>query len=168
MTGFVYAIGDGEGRVKIGWSADPLRRLVKLRSDCPGEVKLLGVIEATKAQEAEAHELLAPWRVSGEWFRCEGPVAAFVGMLALPKPKPIDVDPNPHPLKYFLADREMSQAEFAKRIGSTQASVSRYVAGARMPRREHLARIRKATGGTVTADDFLSHDAPPQQMRRSS
>jgi transcriptional regulator with XRE-family HTH domain len=69
----------------------------------------------------------------------------------------------------FLADREMSQAEFAKRIGATQASVSRYADGSRMPRREHLARIRKVTGGAVRADDFLLlHDTWPQKTRRAS
>jgi predicted transcriptional regulator len=68
----------------------------------------------------------------------------------------------------FLADREMSQAEFGKRIGATQAAVSRYADGSRMPRREHLSRIRKATGGVVTADDFLSHGTSPQRTRRSS
>ena len=87
MTGFVYAIGDGNGAVKIGWSADPIRRLSKIACDCPAAPKLLGLIEATQAQEYEAHRLLEPWCIRREWFRLEGPVLAFVEMLPKPGPR---------------------------------------------------------------------------------
>jgi predicted transcriptional regulator len=63
----------------------------------------------------------------------------------------------------YLSDRKISQAEFAHLIGATQAAISRYCDHKRMPRTEHLIRIRKVTGGTVTADDFL-----PALRRRSS
>jgi hypothetical protein len=86
MTGFVYAIGDSE-RVKIGWSSDPMRRLDKIRSDCPDVAHLLGLVPATREQEAEAHKLLAPWHIQREWFRHEGAVTAFVEMLAQPRPR---------------------------------------------------------------------------------
>lgn len=84
MTGFVYAIGDGEGRVKIGWSADPVRRRNAFATGHPGEVELLGIVPATREQEQEAHQLLRKWRISREWYRFEGAVAKFVAMLSPP------------------------------------------------------------------------------------
>lgn len=93
MTGFIYAIGDGEGRVKLGWSANPIKRRAAIDCGCPSETTLLGFIPATRAHEAETHALLAPWRLSGEWFRLEGPVAAFVDMLPAPRPWPATATP---------------------------------------------------------------------------
>jgi hypothetical protein len=95
MTGFLYAIGNDEGRVKIGWSADPAKRRSEIASDLPGKIELLGVIAATHEQEAEAHQLFEPWRISGEWYRLEGAVAAFVAML----PKPVRPAPDPASLQ---------------------------------------------------------------------
>jgi hypothetical protein len=95
MTGFLYAIGNDERRVKIGWSADPAKRRSEIASDLPGKIELLGVIAATHEQEAEAHQLFEPWRISGEWYRLEGAVAAFVAML----PKPVRPAPDPASLQ---------------------------------------------------------------------
>jgi predicted transcriptional regulator len=64
----------------------------------------------------------------------------------------------------FLSDRKISQADFGARIGLTQAAISRYVDGLRMPRREHLVLIREATDGLVTANDFI----PAPKRRRAA
>ena len=58
-------------------------------------------------------------------------------------------------LSKFLDYHGMSQAEFGKLIGASQPSISRYIAGSRMPRPMQLIRIRKVTRGAVTADDFI-------------
>lgn len=92
MTGFVYAIGDENGRVKIGWSGDPLRRLDQIGSGCSSVVTLLGHIPATRVQEAEIQGLLKPWKVNREWFQLEGPVKAFVDML--PRSDPVKITVN--------------------------------------------------------------------------
>lgn len=60
-----------------------------------------------------------------------------------------------HQLEKYIADQRMTQAEFAEQVGCTQVSVSRWIAGVRMPRRGMLVRIIEATGGAVTANDFL-------------
>jgi hypothetical protein len=76
MTGFVYFIQCGE-RVKIGWSRDPKKRLVKIQCDNGAPCILLGAVAGTLDQEAEIHDLLRPWRLSGEWFDgTAAPVAA--------------------------------------------------------------------------------------------
>jgi transcriptional regulator with XRE-family HTH domain len=62
-------------------------------------------------------------------------------------------------LAEYLATNKISQADFAQLIQAKQVTVSRYVTGRRMPRRDRLERIREATGGAVSADDFLSEAA---------
>lgn len=52
-------------------------------------------------------------------------------------------------------DPRMSHAAFADLIGSTQATVSRYLNGDRFPPPETIRRIVQATKGKVTADDLL-------------
>ena len=67
MNGYLYAIACGE-MVKIGYSADPLRRRSKLQADNAGACTLLGVVSCSQEQEIELHSLLAKYRVSGEWY----------------------------------------------------------------------------------------------------
>lgn len=149
MTGFVYAIGD-EHRVKIGWSADPVRRLAKISSDCPGHIRLLGAVPATKEQEAEAHELLAPWRIGREWFRHEGPVAAFVKMLPPLKPKPAaiqDDDAHPrHPLAVYRKSHGLSKTGLARLLGTSRANITRWENDNRKPDKVSLRLICQKTG----------------------
>lgn len=58
-------------------------------------------------------------------------------------------------LAEYLAANGLSQAEFAKIIEASQVAVSRYASGRRMPRPARLLRIKEATGGLVTGNDFL-------------
>lgn len=59
----------------------------------------------------------------------------------------------------WLQSRNMSHDAFADLIGTDRSSVTKYVAGQRTPRPEVLVRIIDATGGEVTANDFLP--SPP-------
>jgi hypothetical protein len=71
---FVYLVtGDG-GLVKVGVSADPHQRLLTLQTGFPGELLLSDVWhcgELARTVERLVHADLAPWRVSGEWFRVD-------------------------------------------------------------------------------------------------
>jgi predicted transcriptional regulator len=64
-------------------------------------------------------------------------------------------------LAQWLRLASVSQADFARMIGVTQATVCRYAAGARIPRRAMMARIEQATGGQVTAADFYAPATTP-------
>lgn len=89
MIGYLYAIKAGNC-VKLGYSSNPLSRLVKIQSDNHERCILIGVVEATQKQEAEVHTLLAPWKVTGEWFLADaGPVAALCSLLA-----PVAIKPS--------------------------------------------------------------------------
>ena len=66
----------------------------------------------------------------------------------------------------WLAERQMTREQFGALVGVDHSAVTKWVHG-RMPRREHLAKIREATGGLVTPDDFVEGpgvaDAPVRQ-----
>ncbi|MCC6735552.1 MAG: helix-turn-helix transcriptional regulator [Bauldia sp.] len=61
----------------------------------------------------------------------------------------------------YLAATRTTHAAFAGQIGVSQAAVSRYAGGRRVPEPEHMTRIAAATGGAVTANDFYALE--PQQ-----
>jgi transcriptional regulator with XRE-family HTH domain len=56
-------------------------------------------------------------------------------------------------LPEYLREAQLSQAQFAARIGVRRQLVQRYVKG-RIPEAKIMARIALATGGRVTANDF--------------
>jgi predicted transcriptional regulator len=59
-------------------------------------------------------------------------------------------------LAEYLKVAKLTRAAFAAQIGATQVAVSRYITGRRIPHPNVMVRIKQATGGAVTADDF--HD----------
>ena len=57
-------------------------------------------------------------------------------------------------LNDYLAKHELSKGAFARRIGTTTATISRISDGLVVPRRELLERIHRETGGLVTPNDL--------------
>jgi hypothetical protein len=54
---------------KVGISEDPKERLRTLQTGSPFRLKIIhAVFVSSFNQEREAHRLLAPWRIHGEWF----------------------------------------------------------------------------------------------------
>lgn len=86
MTGFIYAIESGDA-VKIGYAADPVRRVAELNTGCPSRHRLIGFIEGTQNQERRLHSSLRQWRRRGEWFSKDGDVLNFLALLPPFKPK---------------------------------------------------------------------------------
>lgn len=58
-------------------------------------------------------------------------------------------------LKEWLADNDITVAQFASRINRAPESVRRYVSGDRIPDKETMPVIVAETGGAVTANDFF-------------
>ena len=56
----------------------------------------------------------------------------------------------------LLQDRGMTQRELAEKVGTTEASVSRYLKNGRMPKADVLWKIAQALG--VTTDELLNPD----------
>ncbi len=59
----------------------------------------------------------------------------------------------------YLSESGLSKKVFADSIGVSEEAVRRYVTGERKPDWPVLARIVKATGGKVSADDFMGEAA---------
>src|SRR4051812_9870839 len=77
---YIYFIQvEGDGPIKIGTTGDhPQKRLSKIQTDCPWQVKLLGTIFGSVAQEKRMHLVLAPWKMQGEWFKPHPIVVAAI------------------------------------------------------------------------------------------
>ena len=70
----------------------------------------------------------------------------------------------------YLRDSGQTASEFARKsgVGSRQV-MHQYVKGHRFPTPENLRRIREATGGQVTADDFVDqHTAAPASPQEAA
>ncbi len=68
-------------------------------------------------------------------------------------------------LETYLKKHDKTHEAFASEISVSAASVSRYVAGGRIPTLDIMERIRTATRGAVTANDFY-HAALPAKPRK--
>ena len=56
----------------------------------------------------------------------------------------------------YLAERKMTQRQFAQKIGMTEVSVSRYVNNDRLPNANVVVRMAKALG--ISTDELLGMD----------
>ena len=63
-------------------------------------------------------------------------------------------------LDQYLSEKGLRGSEFASLIGVTEETVRRYLKGERKPEWRVLEKIRAATSGDVTADDFHDLSAP--------
>lgn len=74
-AGFVYALHDeGNSKVKIGYTANPMQRLKQLQHGDSGGATFYGVrmtatVGEARIHEKYLHELFDLDRLSGEWFR---------------------------------------------------------------------------------------------------
>ena len=55
----------------------------------------------------------------------------------------------------YLAEAQITRAQFARTLGVSQETVRRYLLGERIPDKEKMAKIALATGCKVTANDFF-------------
>jgi transcriptional regulator with XRE-family HTH domain len=62
-------------------------------------------------------------------------------------------------LRDYLTSKGLTPAQFGELIGHSAFAVKKWMRGERIPRRDALDRIRAATEGAVTANDFMA--APP-------
>ncbi len=58
-------------------------------------------------------------------------------------------------LEQYLNDNEIKHHEFAGKVGTSQASITRYVNGDRRPSIEMIEKIKRATKGKVQHADWI-------------
>lgn len=54
----------------------------------------------------------------------------------------------------WLRDKKMTHADFGRLIECDRSTVSKWAKGDRVPRRDEMTKIVRATDGAVTAADF--------------
>lgn len=86
---FVYFIQSQAptGPIKIGYANNVQSRLSALQVSTHEELTLLGIVKGDEAVERKYHARFRAYRVSGEWFRCEGRLAEFAAKLRKRKPR---------------------------------------------------------------------------------
>ena len=67
MNGKVYFVS-APGRIKIGYTRNPERRLMQLRSNDLETLTSMGVIVGSRALESRLHDALNEYCIKGEWF----------------------------------------------------------------------------------------------------
>jgi hypothetical protein len=68
------------GRVKIGYSANPKKRIASLQTASPTQLELIRIIEGTKDDEKDLHRKFAKLRIGGEWFTEKDELASYLGL----------------------------------------------------------------------------------------
>lgn len=154
---YIYFIqAQDNGPIKIGFTAhNPRKRMVKIQSDCPWPVSLLGAIEGTVSQEKQIHLVLARWRTQGEWFEPSPIVVAAVNLaIEIGVPAPFDereteeVDESAHPLRRWRFAHNVTQEKLAELLDTIHVNVSRWERGMFVPKRKYWRAIEARTGVT--------------------
>jgi hypothetical protein len=83
MKGWIYFV-QKDGRIKIGFSSDPYRRIKRFG---PQSV-LLGLTEGDTSKERKFHRKFKRHKISGEWFEDHQQIREFAARCNSPLPKP--------------------------------------------------------------------------------
>jgi hypothetical protein len=94
----------GVGPVKIGVAGDPAARVASMRTAHAGELVLLGSVPGGINLERKIHDVLAPWRVRGEWFKDSGEVMSVVTHLTNPASAVSEPTPEIRAISEFLRE----------------------------------------------------------------
>lgn len=71
-------------------------------------------------------------------------------------------------LQDYLTKTGMTQTAFADLLGVKQATISRYLSGARKPEPDLMVRIFEATRGSVSPNDFFDVPSRRRAMRQAA
>lgn len=92
-------IGEG-GPIKIGYSADPQRRMVQLRRHYGQPMIILSVIDGDMRAESEIHRRFRDCRIGGEQFRPTSDLLEYIGIhIDFQDPDEVSYIPPANPLK---------------------------------------------------------------------
>jgi hypothetical protein len=76
--GTIYVVGFGDYR-KIGYTDHwPAYRYAAIQTGSPEKLVVFGESFGTRQDEADLHRRFGGLRTYGEWFRCEGELAAWI------------------------------------------------------------------------------------------
>lgn len=139
----IYFVKSAGGLVKIGLSANPRRRLVKMRADSSEVLELLVIIDGGPKDEKALHAQFSHLRVRGEWFNDDGAIGKLVGQLI----KGGAEVPSPTKERSYKPGRDGRPSHRDLRaLGLSQAYASELAAGKKIPSLATAQRIEGALG----------------------
>lgn len=144
----VYFIRAGlDGDVKIGTSANPIKRLQGLQTGHAQKLFLIRLLDGGKPEERELHERFNDHRKYGEWFSFVPAMMADVGLMDIPDTTVRRRSPPPHDGSIRGRSRYAIYSaggvnELARHLDVSPAAISVWT---RVPA-HHIPRIEALTG----------------------
>jgi hypothetical protein len=144
----VYMVQAGEnGPVKVGFAANPERRIDGLQIGQPVVLTVLRIMEGCRRFEAALHKHFAHLRIRGEWFTHSD---EMLGDLEFLRPGPVP-EAVPRPVKYDAAlvrilAKVGGPSKLAAFLGLVPSAVTQWLT---VPPR-HMFRIEALTGIPVS------------------
>lgn len=168
-----------DGPIKIGFAGvDAKQRIRSLQTISPHVLRLIGVFEGSRSDEARTHRLFRQSHYRGEWFHPTAELHSFIAQKS-PNFEPVVVErPTPkkwcggddvkarqsslsglgckpvQKLKDWLKHEGLTVTEFARHIRRSQPTVTRYIKGERIPEMQTMLLIMKMTKNKVQPNDF--------------
>jgi DNA-binding transcriptional regulator YiaG len=123
----IYFISHTE-YIKIGYTADIVRRLTELQTSCPIKMSVLGLIEGEKSDEVALHERFSHLSSHGEWFHYSSEIEDFINKLDKSLVWKYGLDPDdhikvPNIIKKCRLESNMSVANVAAAMGISKKGV---------------------------------------------
>lgn len=77
--GYVYFVQEEDGGpFKIGWAADPKRRLAGMQTGNPRKLCIRAMVSGRRSLERTMHDRFAGHRLAGEWFTSCEEIATYI------------------------------------------------------------------------------------------
>jgi hypothetical protein len=159
----VYFITDGD-LIKIGFSGVPKLRMRDLQRANGRPLSLIGTVTAHPYDERIIHKRFEHLRVTGEWFRPDDELRAFIEAVRRRKPIPrlgprLDDTPDAELARHIKAthseldaieQRHGDRVEIASRIRIARHQLRRLAGGERTPELMRAMAVTVADLATVT------------------
>ncbi len=127
MSGYVYVIESSSGLFKVGYSANPGRRLATLATSTADKLALRAAIPGTMADEQDLHHAMEPWRVGREWFSDCLPIRALMskGVSAFERPASSSEPPVRISIDQLLTSLIARIDAYLAASGSSESAIGR-------------------------------------------
>lgn len=119
MIYFIQAVSGGP--IKIGYAADPEKRIAEIQRMSPIELRTLKVIEGDLRQEKGLHKHFAKFRLHGEWFNLNE------GMLDIVIPLPEKTSEKKQPPRIIIDRAGFTVKEISEALQFNERTIRHWI-----------------------------------------
>jgi transcriptional regulator with XRE-family HTH domain len=164
VSGFVY-FAQVDRMLKVGFTRDVASRVAQIRTNCVGEVVMLGCRPGTTLDECYAHDALADFRSHGDWYAlCDGSRRVVERLISGAEETP--ASPVAERLCAVIGRLGLTGDELAATAGVDPAQISRWMRGVNVPSKASVRRLAAALG--VSPHEILTGRAPAEAISQGS